>query len=149
MCSMCSYIPTCCQPMCVGFGCFGFFCIGDQAVILGLGAGRAVVSLPLLELLGTFLWHTVAAGSLLFDVLSCHRWLTISFYLAAFLPSSSCLALLLSIPGGLTTFLNDRRQGRLGQRHTIHKAMLINYICTYDRTYDDPLGKCQKCTSFD
>lgn len=132
MCSMCSYIPARSQPICAGFGCFGFFCIGDQAVILGLGAGRAVVSIPLLELLGTFLWHTVAAGSLLFDVLSCHRWLTISFYLAAFLPSSSCLALLLPIPGGLTTFLNDRRQ-RLVQRQTIRITVVINCMCTYDR----------------
>lgn len=131
MCGMCSYIPARCQSICVGFGCFSFFCIGDQAVILGLGAGRAVVSSPLLELLGTFLWHTVA-GSLLFDVLSCHRWLTISFYLTAFLPSSSCLALLLPIPGGLTTFLNDRRQRQV-QRQTIHITVIFNCMYTYDR----------------
>lgn len=49
---------------------FGFFGTGDGAVMSGLGARRAVVSFPLLELLGTFLWHAVAAGSLLFDELS-------------------------------------------------------------------------------
>ncbi len=76
----------------------------------GLGAGRAVVSFPLLELLGTFLWHAVAAGSVLFDELSHRRWLAISSYLAAFLASSSCSALLLSAPGGMTTFLTEHTE---------------------------------------
>lgn len=118
--SMCSCVPAHCQPICVVvFGRFGFFCTGDRAVMPGLGAGWAVVSFPLLELLGTLLWHAVAAGSLLFDELSYHRWLTISFYLTAFLPSSSCSALLLPAPGGLTTFLNDRTH-----RGETHKTYL-------------------------
>lgn len=68
--SMCLYPLAHQQHICVVFGHFGFFCTGDGALMLGLGAGRAVVSLSLLELLGAFLWHTVAAGSLLFDELS-------------------------------------------------------------------------------
>ena len=69
--SVCSHIPARCQPIgVVVFGCFGFFHTGDRAVMPGLGAGRAVVSFPPLELLVTFLWHAGAAGSLLFDELS-------------------------------------------------------------------------------
>lgn len=105
---MCSHLPTHGQSICVVFGHFAFFHTGDRAVMLGLGTGRAVVSFPFLKLLATFLWHAVAAGSLLSEELSYHRWLTISFYLAASLPSSTCSALLLPAPRGMTTFLKDR-----------------------------------------
>lgn len=70
--SLCSCVPARRQTVCVVvvFVRFGFFGTGDRAVMSGLGAGWAVVSFPLLELLGTFLWHAVAAGSLFFDELS-------------------------------------------------------------------------------
>ena len=98
---MCLIVPALRQPICVAvFGRFGFLHTGDRTVMSGLGSGRAVVSSPLFELLGTFLWHAVAAGSLLFDELSHHRWFTVSFYLTALLPSSSCSALLPPTSGG-------------------------------------------------
>lgn len=69
--SMCSCIPAHRQPIgVVVFGHFGFFRTEDRAVVPGLGDGWAVVSFPLLELLGTFLWHAFAVGSLLADELS-------------------------------------------------------------------------------
>lgn len=128
--SMC--LPARRQPICVVvFGCFGFFHTGDGALMDGLGAGRAVVSFSLFELLGTLLWHAVAAGSLLFDELSHHRWLTVSFYLTAFFPSSSCSAQLLPTPRGLTTLLNDRTHRRLVKSHTKHNIFKsINWMCT-------------------
>lgn len=71
--------------------------------MLGLGAGCDVVPASLPDLLGSLPRRTVAAGSLLFRVLSCHR----SLYLAAFLSSCSRMAPLLLTSGDLVTFLRD------------------------------------------
>lgn len=103
--SICMCVPAYSQLI---FVRFGFFCTVDGAVKFGLGAGWAVVCFPLFDLLGTFLWHIVASGILLTDELSIHRWLNASFSLDAFLPSSSCSALLLPTMRVLTAFLYER-----------------------------------------
>lgn len=114
---MCMYIPTHSQ---LTVRCFGPFCTGDKAVKPRL---RAVFSFPLFELLGTSFWHVVAAGNLLTDKLSLHRWLTVLFYLTAFMLSSSCLVLLLPIGRDLTTFLNDGTQKILGDLKMYHLSV--------------------------
>lgn len=72
--TICSCVPAHHQPIRVTvFGRFSFFHTGQRADVPGLGAGGAVISFPLFELLGSFLWRAVAAGSLSFDELSYRR----------------------------------------------------------------------------
>lgn len=112
-------VPAHGQPVCVAvFGGLGSLQAEDGAVTAGLGARWTVVSFPLPGLLATFLWHAVAAGSLLFNELSSRRWFPIALYLAGSLPSSGCSALLPPAPGGLTALLSDRRHGGLKPRRT-------------------------------
>ena len=121
--SICSYVLAHSQSVVIVLRCFGFFRTGDRAVILCLGA---ILSFPLFELLGSSLWHVVSAGILLNEELFCYRWRTISFDLTAFLPPSSCSALLPPSVRSLSTFLNDRRRTR-PQRYSNNVPSIYQY----------------------
>ena len=63
------YIPAGCQSFGGAvLGQSGLFLTGDRAVMPCLSDGWTV-AFPLLRLLGAFLWHAFAVGSLLLDEL--------------------------------------------------------------------------------